>query len=146
MESNTHLLDAVLDTLIPASEDGRMPSAGRLELGETIRQANGAFWPSTLEGLAALDEKARQKGAAGFHALSPLDRRETLALSEESHPTLLPGLVFHTYSAYYRHPQVLEALGLEARPPFPKGFEIEEGDPSLLEPVQRRAPFYRKVE
>lgn len=146
MEDNTHLLDAVLDTLIPASEDGRMPSAGRLELGEMIREANGAFWPSTLEGLMALDEEARQKGAAGFNALSPLERREVLALSEESHPTLLPGLVFHTYSAYYRHPQVLEALGLEARPPFPKGFEIEEGDPSLLEPVQRRAPFYRKVE
>ena len=146
MESNTPLLNAVLDTIIPASEDGRMPSAGGLELGESIREASGVFWPGTLEGLEALNASAQQKGAEGFHALSPTDRREILALSQETHPALLPGLVFQTYSAYYRHPQVLEALGLEARPPFPKGFEIEDGDPALLEPVQRRAPFYRKVE
>ena len=146
MESHTHLLDAVLDTIIPASKDGRMPSAGELELGEGIREANGAFWPGTLEGLEALDASAQEKGAEDFHALSPPDRCEILALSQESHPALLPGLVFQTYSAYYRHPRVLEALGLEARPPFPKGFEIEEGDPALLEPVQRREPFYRKVE
>ena len=146
MKSNTHLLDAVLDTIIPASKDGRMPSAGRLELGESIREASGAFWPGTLEGLEALNASAQEKGAEGFHALSPVERQETLALSEESHPSLLPGLVFQTYSAYYRHPRVLEALGLEPRPPFPKGFEIEDGDLSLLEPVQRREPFYRKVE
>ena len=146
MESETKLVNAVLDTIIPASEDGTRPGAGSLDLSEAIREASGDFWPSTLQGLLTLDEHARQSGASGFEDLPLQDRSDLLSRSEESHPGLLPSLVFQTYSAYYRHPQALEALGLEARPPFPKGVELEEGDPSLLEPVRRRAPFYRKTE
>jgi len=37
------------------------------------------------------------------------------------------------------------ALGLEARPPFPKGYVLEQGDWSLLDAVRKRAPFWRKV-
>jgi hypothetical protein len=46
-------------------------------------------------------------------------------------------------AAYYRDDRVLVALGLEARSPFPKGHEVEQGDWSLLDPVRRRAPFWR---
>ena len=45
--------------------------------------------------------------------------------------------------AYYQDPRVLQSLGLEARPPFPLGHEMEPDDWSLLEPVIKRAPFYR---
>jgi hypothetical protein len=38
---------------------------------------------------------------------------------------------------------VVEALGLEPRPPFPKGYEVPPNDPALLDPVRRRAPFFR---
>jgi hypothetical protein len=41
---------------------------------------------------------------------------------------------------------VLEAIGMEARAPFPKGFEVEPGDLSLLDPVRRRGRVYREVE
>jgi hypothetical protein len=46
-------------------------------------------------------------------------------------------------AAYYRDDRVLLALGLEARSPFPKGHIVEQGDWSLLDPVRRRAPFWR---
>ena len=46
-------------------------------------------------------------------------------------------------AAYYRDDRVLLALGLEARSPFPKGHTVEQGDWSLLDPVRRRAPFWR---
>ena len=39
---------------------------------------------------------------------------------------------------YYRDDRVVRSLGMEPRPPFPKGFEVEQGDWSLLDPV--RAP------
>jgi hypothetical protein len=32
---------------------------------------------------------------------------------------------------------------MEPRPPFPEGFEVEEGDWSLLDPVRARPKLYR---
>ena len=46
-------------------------------------------------------------------------------------------------AAYYRDDRVLAAIGHEPRAPFPKGYEVEAGDWSLLDPVRRRAPFWR---
>ena len=43
---------------------------------------------------------------------------------------------------YYQHDDVLKAIGLEA-PPFPKGYEVEEGDILLLESVYYRGKIYR---
>jgi hypothetical protein len=47
---------------------------------------------------------------------------------------------------YYRDDRVLMSLGLEPRPPFPKGYELEQGDWSLLDPVKARKPFWRQTE
>lgn len=44
---------------------------------------------------------------------------------------------------YYRDDRVMESLGMEARPPFPQGFEVEQGDWSMLEPVQQRGKIWR---
>ena len=46
---------------------------------------------------------------------------------------------------YYRDDRVMVSLGLELRPPFPKGHELEQGDWSLLDPVRGRKPFWRPV-
>ena len=45
---------------------------------------------------------------------------------------------------YYRDDRVMRSLGQEPRPPFPIGHVVEQGDWSLLEPVKKRAPFYRR--
>ena len=44
----------------------------------------------------------------------------------------------------YRDDRIMRSLGMEVRPPFPDGYEVEAGDWSLLDPVRRRAPFYRQ--
>jgi hypothetical protein len=46
---------------------------------------------------------------------------------------------------YYRDDRVLRSLGLELRPPFPKGYTLEQGDWSLLDPVKARAPMWRRT-
>ena len=46
---------------------------------------------------------------------------------------------------YFRDDRVLEAIGLEPRAPYPGGFEVENGDWELLEPVKSRGPIYRVV-
>ena len=40
---------------------------------------------------------------------------------------------------YYRDDRVLRSLGLELRAPFPKGYTLEQGDWSLLDPVKAQA-------
>jgi hypothetical protein len=45
---------------------------------------------------------------------------------------------------YYRDDRVMISLGQEPRPPFPKGHVVDQGDWSLLDPVKKRAPFYRR--
>ena len=91
-----------------------------------------------VAGLAALDALARERGAAGFAALPREERTAVLKAYAEREPGFVPGLVFQTYTAYYLEPRVVEALGLEARPPHPKGYEMEPNDLSLLDPVRAR--------
>ncbi len=44
---------------------------------------------------------------------------------------------------YHRDDRVMRAFGMEPRPPFPQGFEVEQGDWSLLDPVRARSKLYR---
>jgi hypothetical protein len=46
---------------------------------------------------------------------------------------------------YHRDDRVMLAFGMEPRPPFPKGFEVEQGDWSLLDPVRARPKLYRSA-
>ena len=139
-------LTAVLDAIIPQSADGRMPGAGELGLAGAIEEKLGAMCAFTARGLDALDARARERGAGGFAALAAVERAEVLNAHAAADPGFLPGLVFQVYSAYYQHPRVLEGLGLEPRPPHPKGYALEQPDlDALLAPVRARAKLYRDV-
>ena len=70
---------------------------------------------------------------ADFMALENAERRSLLEEVAGQLPIFLPGLLFQTYSNYYQHPRVLEALGLAARPPYPIGHDLELGDMGLLD-------------
>ncbi len=137
-------LEAVLETVIPRSADGALPGAGEIGLTSAIEEKLGAMCAITARGLDALDAAARERGAAGFAALAPADRSDVLNAHASSDPGFLPGLVFQLYSAYYQHPLVQAGLGLEPRPPHPKGYPLEQPDlDALLAPVRARAKLYR---
>lgn len=134
-------LSDVLDALIPASADGRLPAAGSLGIGDSVWAGGADMRPAIREGLATVRSLSREHGAANLGALSDADRALVLEAISAQHPLFMPGLIFHTYVHYYQHDQVMEALGLEARPPHPKGFDLELGDLSLLDPVRDRGPL-----
>ncbi|UCE86868.1 MAG: gluconate 2-dehydrogenase subunit 3 family protein [Deltaproteobacteria bacterium] len=139
-------LARVLDAIIPPSDDGRLPGAGELGVARYLEgavQKTPELRPVIAAGLAAADALARGRGADGFAALSAADARDVLNELATREPAFLPGLVFHTYAGYYQHDRVFEALGLEARPPHPKGYETEANDLTLLDPVRRRRRLYR---
>jgi len=141
-------LAAVLDELIPADAALGLPGAGELGLVDAIAAAivqAPDLEPAVFQGLAALEALARSRGREGFAATPLGERAELLSELAGGQPAFLPGLLFHCFVRYYEHPRVMEALGLEGRPPYPKGYELESSDFSLLDPVRRRAPLFRKA-
>jgi hypothetical protein len=140
-------LAAVLDSAVPPSDDGRLPGAGALGLAQAIEEVvrrSPDFGAAVRAGLAALEKLARRHEPGGFEALGASEREAALRDLASEQPGFLPGLLFQAYAAYYQHPRVLEGLGLEPRPPHPKGYEMEESDPALLDAVRRRPALYRK--
>jgi hypothetical protein len=138
-------LAAVLDCLVPPSPDQGLPGAGELGLVRYVEEKLGDGVTALLPGLAALDAQARARGAEAFVALDADERIAALEALDRDDPGFVPGLVFHTYAGYYQSAVVLEALGMEGRPPHPKGYTIGPDDPRLLEPVRRRAAkLYRE--
>ena len=135
---------AVLDELIPA-RGSALPGAGGLGLGAFVADQLGEAAPLVAGALADLDARAEAAGAPDFASLDAGDRGELLRAVAGAHPGFLETLIFHLYAGYYHHPQVMEALGLEGRPPFPKGYPLELGDLDLLDPVRQRPPLYREV-
>ena len=91
--------------------------------------------------------RAERPAFDASRAFADLEADERSAVLDEVAPeqaALIPGLVFQTYVYYYQHPRVLSGLRLEPRPPYPKGYEMEPSDLSLLDPVRGRPKLYRE--
>jgi hypothetical protein len=104
-----------------------------------IVRSIGRDLPLIRTALAEIDKRA-----GGAFASLDCERREALVndwyASGGAAAAALGRLVL---GAYYRDDRVLRALGHEARAPFPQGHVVEQGDWSLLDPVKRRAAFWR---
>ena len=141
-EDEKRVLSSVLDEIIPPSDDGRLPGAGQLGLAGYVVEAlqkTPELQSMIAQGLSDLDNLARSRNAPDFAALSREDKLQLL----NEWGFVLP-LTLHAYTGYYQHPQVVEALGLEARPPHPKGYQMEPNDLTLLDAVRRRPKLYRE--
>ena len=137
----------MLDCLIPPSPDGRLPGAGSLGVRaqlETALAESPELGPLIAAGLQALETEAQDRHQRAFAALEAPQRSALFADFAQAQPGFVGALVFHTYLGYYRNPRVVEALGLEARAPFPKGYQLEPNDLSLLDPVRERKRLYRE--
>jgi hypothetical protein len=141
------LLTCLLDEIIPPSPDGKCPGAGALGVATTIEQAlqhTPEARSGIVHGLTVLDEHARRRNPEGFAALANQDKLQVLSELLSADQAFFMTLIFHTYVGYYQQDRVLEALGLDPRPPHPKGYEMPATNLSLLEPVRRRPRLYRE--
>ena len=134
-----NLLATAMDEIIPQS-DG-MPSAsvaggvGYLQqLGwqyESIAGEIGAF-------LRLLQQESQKELGTGFAALEDERRFALMNRIEKSNPKLFSSFVTYVYEAYYTRPQVQGLLSCSILP-----FAADD-DESLLAPVRKLAPLYRK--
>jgi hypothetical protein len=134
-------LRAVAAMIIPASTDYDVPGADDAAIQADMLATLGRDAPAVR---AALDHLARLAGMP----LSKLDGVRRDAVAKEFRASGGPAaavLVRVVLQCYYRDDRVLRSLGLELRPPFPKGYELEQGDWSLLDPVKARPSVLRRT-
>jgi hypothetical protein len=132
-------LRRIAGVMIPASEEFAVPGADDAAIFADIVRSLGRDTDSVraaLTRLAAL--------AGGSFAALDTARREAVAQSflagDDPEVTTLGRVVLQ---CYYRDDRVMRSLGLEPRPPFPKGHVLEQGDWSLLDAVRARPKMWR---
>jgi hypothetical protein len=134
-------LRAVAAMIIPASAEYSVPGADDAAIQADMLATLGRDAPAVS---AALDHLARLAGMP----LANLDAARREAVAKEfraSGGAAAATFVRVVLQCYYRDDRVLRSLGLELRPPFPKGYELEQGDWSLLDPVKARRPTLRRT-
>ena len=134
-------LRAIAVEIIPASQEFDVPGADDPAIQADIVATLGR---DTVLVQEALEELARLAG----QPLASLDAVQRKAVATELRATAGAAVATLTrvvLQCYYRDDRVVRSLGLEPRPPYPKGHVLEDGDWSLLDPVRARPPMWRRT-
>jgi hypothetical protein len=134
-------LRTVAAMIVPASDAYKVPGADDPAIQTDMLATLGR---DTALVRQALDHLARLAG----RPLAELDQAKRDAVATEFRATggaAAATLVRVVLQCYYRDDRVLRSLGLELRPPFPKGYTLQEGDWALLDPVKARAGTLRRA-
>jgi hypothetical protein len=134
-------LRAIAGMMIPASAEFDVPGADDPAIQADLVATLGRDADLVRE---ALNELARLAGQP-LAGLDPARREAVAAELRAKGGAALATLARVVLQCYYRDDRVVRSLGLEPRPPYPKGYELEDGDWSLLDPIRARAPMWRRA-
>ena len=127
--------------IIPPSARYDVPGADDDTIFSDIVNSIGRDHDAVRSALATL----RRLAGGAFASLDAPRRGEVAARLRAEGGASMGVLTRIVLLCYYRDDRVMVSLGLEPRPPFPKGHVLEQGDWSLLDPVRSRKPFWRAV-
>lgn len=131
-------LEIVLNMIVPPSADGRMPGAAEVGVPAYLYAEAPDALPALCRELEKLDRRSRERFARSFVELETHEHKSLIEEMRAQEPSFMSRLAMETLACYYQHDRVLEGLGMQARPPYPKGYQVVQGDLSLLEPVRAR--------
>lgn len=140
------LLDSVLDRIIPPQEN--RPGAGSLGVGdfvESVAVGEPGLIRLFMQGLAAIEIAAAERGPDGFAALSSQEKDAALRAVETSHANFFDQLVLQVYNGYYTNLTVFESIGYTLPSVPAPGTKLELLDETLLEAQRERPPFWTRV-
>jgi hypothetical protein len=134
-------LRTIAGVMIPASAEYSVPGAD-----DAIIQADIVATLGRDAGMVrrALDQLAQLAGMP-FADLDAVRRAAVARQFRASGGAAAATLARVVLQSYYRDDRVVRSLGLELRPPFPKGYTLEQGDWSLLDPVKTRPSMWRRA-
>jgi hypothetical protein len=134
-------LRMVAGMMIPASAAFAVPGADDDAIFADILDSLGRDAALVKHALQRLDALT----GCVFADRGPAPRLAAAAALRAAGGASLVALTRVIAQCYYRDDRVMRSLGMEVRAPFPKGFEVEQGDWSLLDPVKARPAFYRRT-
>lgn len=125
--------------MLPFSEEHGVPGADDPAIFDDILSSLG-------RDLGDVRSALRELAALAGSAFADLEAARAEAVADAFNAQASPAAAVLgrvVLQCYYRDDRVLISLGLEPRPPFPKGHELEQGDWSLLDAVRGRAQLWR---
>ena len=134
-------LRTIAGMIIPANVEFDVPGADDPAIQADILATLGRDAGHVRE---ALDLVARLAGSP-LAGLDPARREAVAQELRASGGAAVATLTRVVLQCYYRDDRVVRSLGLEPRPPYPKGHVLEDGDWSLLDPVRARQPMWRRA-
>lgn len=139
-------LSALLGFMIPGDEALGMVSASDPDITMNVAKY---LYPAQVESISSLldsiDGISQTKFEQPFVETETEQQKESFDSCLNLHGDGIRRLGAALVQIYYRDDRVMTALGMEARAPFPTGYEVEQGDWSLLEPVRRKGRLWREV-
>ncbi len=144
-DAEREALKVISGLMIPASDEYDLPGADEAQIFADVLNRLGSAPDLISDGVRALNDSARAQHQKNFVDVPDSDRPALVQGLFAGHTTFLRTLMATVIQCYYEDARVMRSLDMELRPPFPGGFEVEQGEWSLLDPVRRRPPFYRKV-
>ena len=137
------ILEALVGAMVPANDVYRIPGADDPLILAGMLSSPAVIMNLVAEGLKPLDEFSVDRRGEHVHSLDKATRLELLGEFAPLHMPFYQALASVILNSYYQDDRVMTALGMEARAPFPNGFEVPEGDWSLLDRVRKRDKMYR---
>ena len=151
-EQERALIDDLLDVLLPATADGKLPAGSAVPIVAFFlaRLADlPEFGPALSTVLTALQDVLRGRGVAALRDVALDERAAVVTQVEQSHPAEFRLVAQNAHLGYYTEPSIPIRFGLPGRPPQPLGHEVPrdsmEALMELLAPVIARGPIFRDV-
>ena len=136
---------ALVGAVIPASAEFGTPGADDPVIAADILATARPYHATVANALAQIESIAAKRYDAAYTDLDALTRAKIASDLSRSRFAGVGTLVTITAQCYYRDDRVMRSLGMEPRSPHPDGFDIPQGDYSLLEPVRQRGRIYKEV-
>ncbi|MDF1777380.1 MAG: hypothetical protein P1V13_15195 [Rhizobiaceae bacterium] len=137
--SERKTLRCVVGHMIPLSLEFGVPGADDPDIFADILRSIDRDRDAIGEALRMIDTLAHGR----LIDLPRTEQARCLLDFRNEHKTLAGVLEAAAARCYYRDDRVMASINMEARPPFPKGYLVEQGDWSLLDPVRARGRIFR---
>jgi len=145
-EEERRALTALAGMIVPASEEFGVPGADDPAIVDNILEDASRRPEQLSAALATLEAVAEEKCGSAFADLSVAQQQKISEAYRDAHAGHANLIANLTVQGYYRDDRVMASIGLDPRPPHPLGYEVEQGDWSLLDPVRDKDAFFRAVE
>jgi hypothetical protein len=141
-DTETATLQAAVGRIIPPSAQRGLPGANDPQIVADIVGSLGRYEGEIREALRLIEAAA----GGALATLGEVQQMAVLTRFRAEQPALAASLGAVAARCYYRDDRVMRAIGMEVRPPYPRGYELDRGDWSLLDPVRRRGKIYRDAD